>query len=59
MAYGRVQASETGEKAVMVSLLPQIMQDEDDELVTEMIFVVDRSGSMVSLCFGGGSVLGS
>ena len=30
----------------MVSLFPKIMQDEDDELVTEMIFVVDRSGSM-------------
>eukprot|EP01087_Luapelamoeba_hula_P007563 TRINITY_DN1849_c0_g1_i1.p1 TRINITY_DN1849_c0_g1~~TRINITY_DN1849_c0_g1_i1.p1 ORF type:complete len:911 (+),score=210.03 TRINITY_DN1849_c0_g1_i1:64-2733(+) len=42
----RVEAAEDGDLAAMVSLYPEIPLGEDEEIYNEMIFVVDRSGSM-------------
>jgi hypothetical protein len=43
---GRVEVDEKGTKTVMVSLYPKLAQDDDEDIYTEMIFIVDRSGSM-------------
>jgi len=41
-----VEVDEKGTKTVMVSLYPKLAQDDDEDIYTEMIFIVDRSGSM-------------
>jgi len=42
----RVQKDSTGRKVGMLSLYPKLELNEDEDIFTEMIFVVDRSGSM-------------
>jgi len=42
----RVQQDADGNKMVMVSVFPDLALDEDVDVQTEMIFVIDRSGSM-------------
>lgn len=37
---------EKGRKTVMAALYPQLELADDEDVYTEMIFVVDRSGSM-------------
>ena len=41
-----MEVDEKGTKTVMVSLYPKLAQDDDEDIYTEMIFIVDRSGSM-------------
>eukprot|EP00005_Dracoamoeba_jomungandri_P004866 CAMPEP_0174252268 /NCGR_PEP_ID=MMETSP0439-20130205/1812_1 /TAXON_ID=0 /ORGANISM="Stereomyxa ramosa, Strain Chinc5" /LENGTH=865 /DNA_ID=CAMNT_0015332783 /DNA_START=43 /DNA_END=2640 /DNA_ORIENTATION=- len=43
---GRAQRDAQGRVASMVALYPSLVLEEDDDIFTEMIFVVDRSGSM-------------
>jgi len=41
-----VQQDADGNKVAMVSVFPDLTLDEDVDVQTEMIFVIDRSGSM-------------
>jgi cobalamin biosynthesis protein CobT len=41
-----VEVDEKGTKTVMVSLFPKLDLADDEDVYTEMIFIVDRSGSM-------------
>eukprot|EP01114_Cavostelium_apophysatum_P024203 TRINITY_DN940_c0_g1_i3.p1 TRINITY_DN940_c0_g1~~TRINITY_DN940_c0_g1_i3.p1 ORF type:complete len:876 (-),score=276.34 TRINITY_DN940_c0_g1_i3:53-2680(-) len=43
---GAVQVDSAGRKCAMVALYPALELGEDDKIYTEMIFVIDRSGSM-------------
>jgi len=43
---GQVQKDKEGNLAAMVALYPEIKLGEDEEIYTECIFLIDRSGSM-------------
>src|SRR4051794_11175428 len=43
---GQVQKDEDGHLAAMVALYPEIKLGDDEEIFTECIFLIDRSGSM-------------
>jgi hypothetical protein len=42
----RVGVNEKGNKAVMLSLYPNLELSDDDDVYSEMVFLVDRSNSM-------------
>jgi hypothetical protein len=41
-----VDDKDSARKTLMVSLFPQLELGDDEDVCTEMIFIVDRSGSM-------------
>lgn len=42
----RVEVDEKGNKTVMAAIYPQLELADEEDVYTEMIFIVDRSGSM-------------
>lgn len=43
---GRVEISDNGRKTVMAAMYPQLELEGQEDIYTELIFIVDQSGSM-------------